>query len=77
MRFIDVHCHLNGEDYGDLDALIKRLQSAEIEKVISVGFDLPSSEYSEKLAEKYPCVYFTAGFHPTELKSYRDGDLKK
>ena len=77
MKFIDVHCHLNGEDYGDLDALIKRLQSAEIEKVISVGFDLPSSEYSEKLAEKYPCVYFTAGFHPTELKNYRDGDLKK
>ena len=55
MRFIDVHCHLNGEDYGDLDALIKRLQSAEIEKVISVGFDLPSSEYSEKQIGRASC----------------------
>lgn len=77
MNFIDAHCHLNGEDYGDIEKLIEKIKSAEVKKVISVGFDLPSSLFSKELAEKYDCVYFTAGFHPTELKKYKEGDLEK
>lgn len=77
MKYIDVHCHINGEDYGDTDKLIEKIKSAEVEKVVSVGFDLPSSFFSKSLAEKYDCVYFTAGFHPTELKNYKEGDLEK
>lgn len=77
MKFIDVHCHLDGGHYGDLDALFKRLESASVEKVISSGFDLASSEFCRDLSEKYESCYFTAGFHPTELKNYSDGDLDK
>lgn len=77
MNFIDVHCHINDEDYGSVEQLISDIQAAEVTKIISAGFDLPSSRYCKELAEKYPCVYFTAGFHPTELKSYKDGDLDK
>lgn len=77
MNFIDVHCHLDGGHYGNLDILIEKIKSAEVKKVVSVGFDLPSSLFSKELAEKYACVYFTAGFHPTELKNYKDGDLEK
>jgi len=29
------------------------------------------------IAESFEGVYFTAGFHPTELSKYRDGDLEK
>ena len=77
MNFIDVHCHINDSDYGNVDALIKNIQAAGVQKIISVGFDLPSSEYCRDLAEKYDCVYFTAGLHPTELKNYKDGDIEK
>ena len=77
MKFIDVHCHINESDYGDVDALIKNIQAAGVQKIISAGFDLPSSEYCRDLAEKYDCVYFTAGIHPTELKNYRDGDVER
>ena len=77
MNFIDVHCHINGEDYGSVEQLLKNVQSAGIKKLISVGFDLPSSEYCKELSEKYGSVYFTAGFHPTELKKYKEGDLEK
>ncbi|MDE5721327.1 MAG: TatD family hydrolase [Clostridia bacterium] len=77
MNFIDVHCHINDGDYGSVDGLLKKIQSAEVKKIISVGFDLPSSEYCKELSEKYAFVYFTAGFHPTELKNYREGDLEK
>lgn len=77
MRFIDVHCHINGEDYGDVEQLMKTIKSAEVQKIITVGFDLPSTEYGRRLAERYEGVYFTAGFHPTELKKYREGDLDR
>lgn len=77
MNFIDVHCHINEKDYGDVDSLLKRIQAAEVKKIISVGFDLPSSLYCKSLSEKYGGVYFTAGFHPTELKNYKEGDLEK
>ena len=77
MNYIDVHCHINDEDYGNVEQLIKNIQSTGVKKIISVGFDLPSSAYSKALAERYEGVYFTAGFHPTELKKFKDGDLEK
>ena len=77
MIYIDTHCHINEEDYGSVEKLISNIQTAGVKKIISVGFDLPSSVYCRELAEKYECVYFTAGFHPTELKGFRDGDLEK
>ncbi len=73
--YIDVHCHLTGGEYGDVDTLLKRVEDAGVTKVITVGFDLPSSEACAELAAKYSMVYFTAGFHPTELDKYREGDL--
>lgn len=77
MKYIDVHCHINDKDYGPVEELLSRVKACGVEKIISVGFDLPSSEYCKELAEKYQFVYFTAGFHPTELKKYRQGDLEK
>ena len=77
MNCIDVHCHINDEDYGSVEKLISDVQTAGVSKIISVGFDLPSSKFCKALSEKYDCVYFTAGFHPTELKNFKDGDLQR
>ena len=59
--YIDVHCHLTGGEYGNLDELIKRITDAGVTKVITAGFDIPSSEGGAELAERYGEVYFTAG----------------
>ena len=75
--FIDVHCHIDDTTYGDVGALIEKCRDRGVGRIICVGFDLPSSGYSKELAEKYDQVYFTAGFHPTELKKYQEGDLYK
>lgn len=77
MKFIDVHCHLDDERYGDEGALFDGIAAAGVKKVISAGFDLQSSINCKELSEKYDCCYFTAGFHPTELKKYSEGDLDK
>lgn len=76
MRFIDVHCHLDGGVYGDLDGLFAKIAEAGVEKVICAGFDLDSSNFAAELSKTHPSCYFTAGFHPTELKKYREGDLE-
>ena len=70
MKYIDVHCHINEEDYGGTDKLMQNIKSAGVEKIISAGFDLPSLEYCKNLSERYEGAYFTAGFHPTELKGF-------
>lgn len=75
--YIDVHCHLTGAEYGDIEQLLAGLEEVGVKKVITAGFDIPSSVAGMELAERYPMVYFTAGFHPTELKKYREGDLDR
>ena len=72
-----MHCHLDGYTYGNLQEMLQRVRTAGVEKLIAVGFDLKSSDFSRIVAEEFDFVYFAAGFHPTELKSYREGDLKE
>ena len=76
--YIDVHCHLTGDEFDDvggMDEVLARARENGVEHVICSGFDLTSSKIAKELAEKYDDVYFCAGFHPSELKKYNEGDL--
>ncbi len=78
--YIDVHCHLTGEEYlknGGIEGVLSRARDAGVERVICSGFDLQSSKIAQTLAEQFEQVYFCAGFHPSELFKYQDGDLEK
>lgn len=77
--FIDVHCHLTGGEYdavGGVEEVLKRAEEEGVERAICSGFDIPSSLQAKTLAERYEKVYFCAGFHPSELSKYKDGDLE-
>lgn len=75
---IDTHAHLNYADrYGDEAALMRDLQESGIGKVIDVGWDYDSSAYAAAQAERYDFLYFAAGFHPSDLGKYKDGDFDK
>ena len=76
--YIDVHCHLTGDEFdavGGMDEVLARARENGVERVICSGFDLTSSKIAKGLAEVYEDVYFCAGFHPSELKKYNEGDL--
>ncbi len=76
--YIDVHCHLTGDEFdevGGVREVIERAKAQGVERMICSGFDLPSSRRAKALAEEFESVYFCAGFHPSELKKYREGDL--
>lgn len=80
MQYIDVHCHLTGEEFdglGGVEQVIKNASDAGVGTIICSGFDLQSSKVAKSLAERYESVYFCAGFHPSELDKYRDGDLEE
>ena len=64
---IDTHAHISYKDYSDrIDEIIQVAEDNGVEKIISIGVDLPSSEECLKLAEKYPSVFATCGIHPHE-----------
>ena len=76
--YIDIHCHLTGEEYdavGGVDEVIARAKADGVHTIVCSGFDLTSSLQAKEIAERYEGVYFTAGFHPSELHKYREGDL--
>ena len=78
--YIDVHCHLTGDEFeavGGIAETLKRARENGVERVICSGFDLASSRQAKTLAEEYAEVYFCAGFHPSELKKYHEGDLEE
>ena len=67
MILIDTHAHIYYEDYAErLDDVIQSANDNGVEKIISIGVDLKSSEKCIKLAEKYEAVYATCGIHPHE-----------
>ena len=78
--YIDIHCHLTGDEYnqkGGVEQVLARAKAAGVSRVVCSGFDLESSRRAKALAEKYDGVYFCAGFHPSELFKYHDGDLEE
>ena len=67
MTLIDTHAHIYYDDYAcRMDELIQTASDNGVEKIISIGVDLATSEECIKLAEKYPSVYAKCGYHPHE-----------
>ena len=65
--FFDTHAHLDYPEFEvELPAVVERARLAGIEKIISIGTSLASSERAIRLAERFPGVYAAVGWHPTE-----------
>ena len=78
--YIDVHCHLTGAEFqeqGGVEGVLARAKENGVGIVICSGFDLDSSIVAKNLSEQFDEVYFSAGFHPSELDKYQEGDMEK
>ncbi|MBP1759637.1 MAG: hydrolase, TatD family [Firmicutes bacterium] len=61
----DTHAHLDDPSYmGEFEEVVARMKSSGISRVTNVGYDLPSSERSVKLAQDYNFIYAAIGIHP-------------
>ena len=74
--FIDTHCHLSKEDYEDVDKVIEDNRDHYIDKIIISGCTRDTIVESLELAKKYDDVYVTIGYHPSEVLTTTDDDLK-
>jgi TatD DNase family protein len=62
---LDAHCHLDLIDAPTADVLAAA-RAARIERVITVGVDLPSSRWSAECAAGHEGVYAAVAIHPNE-----------
>jgi TatD DNase family protein len=73
---IDTHAHLEGEEYAeDCDAMIARAVDAGVQRIITCGTTVESSEKAVALTEKYPQVYAAVGIHPQEIAGVKRSDI--
>jgi len=75
---IDSHTHLTDQRFeGEVQTIVETLPQFNIEKIINVGYDMPSSRGSVELAEKYPRVYAAVGIHPHDSKNASAKDYEE
>ena len=77
---IDVHCHLTDEEYekvGGIKEILFHAKQVGVSRIICSGYDLDTSVKSSKICEEEDGVYFCAGFHPSELDKYVEGDFDR
>lgn len=73
--YIDTHCHLSLEDYDDIDLVIKENRENDISKIIISGYSRDTIKETLDLISKYPDVYATIGYHPSEADITNESDL--
>lgn len=76
--YFDTHAHYDHARF-DLDRreLLASLPHNGISLVLNPGYDMPSSRTAVGLAEDYPYIYASVGFHPHDSKNMQDGDLAR
>ena len=70
--FIDAHCHLERETYGDeVDAVVARALAAGLSHLVAVGASRGAVGAHEAvaLAQRLPPVYATVGIHPHDAEA--------
>lgn len=72
---IDSHAHLDDKKYGSVEKLLENFSAAGGGLLIDIGFDYDSSLSAKERADKYPNVYFAAGYHPQEADKNNDNAL--
>ncbi len=67
MKYIDIHCHLDFEDYDlDREEVISRAKENDIGMII-VGTNYLTSQKAIRIAEENTNTWAITGLHPTEI----------
>jgi TatD DNase family protein len=71
---IDTHAHLDACD-GDVAAVLARAREAGVDRVISVGTDIPSCRETLAICEEEDGVHAALGLHPHDAGKHGERDL--
>jgi len=68
---IDTHSHIYLCKKKEIDEIVRDLPKDNIQKIISIGIDIPTSELCIRLAKKYENIIFASvGIHPCDIEQY-------
>ncbi len=76
--YMDSHAHLNFPDFNaDREEVIRRANLAGVGSMINVGTTIASSRQAIELADRYACIFATAGIHPHDAGGVGDVHMKE
>lgn len=65
LRFIDTHCHLDEQAFRpDVEEVIQRALDAGIQRMLTIGITLQTSESAVVLANDHDCISAVVGIQP-------------
>lgn len=75
-RYVDVHCHVQFDQYDpDRDTLIARMRAEQVAGIV-VGVDASSSTQAVMLAEQHEHLYASVGHHPNHDEVFDEATLR-
>lgn len=75
--YIDTHVHLNNPKlYHQLDHYVQKALDKDVKAMIVIGYDHETNNLAINIAEKYPFIYASVGYHPTIAKDLTSKDFQ-
>ncbi len=75
-NIFDTHSHYDDDQFdNDRFSLLSSLPGKGVTTVVSCGVDIPTGKMNQLLSQKFPYLYFAAGFHPENLEGSTLDDL--
>ena len=75
MNLVDVHCHLNHEQFQeDLDEVLQRAKQAGLKAIIISGTNTQANQQVLEMAKKGPLIKISLGIHPIDALGLSEGD---
>lgn len=65
VEVIDAHCHLDLMD-GDVEANVAAAQAVGVRRLVTIGIDVPSSQWCVDVATQHRDVFAAVAIHPNE-----------
>lgn len=75
--YIDSHCHISKNDYDDIEKVINDANNKSVKKLIICGCDKKSIKESLEIANNHKNIYVEIGYHPSEVLTTTDEDIKE
>ena len=75
----DSHAHINNYDMTPemVEELAAQIQESDLDYVMDIGYDMPSSEIAVKNAARFPWCYAAVGVHPHDTDTMSEEHLER
>ena len=73
--WIDTHAHLDDDRFAaDLPAVLARAAAAGLERIVTIGIDVPTSRANVGLASRHPILRSAVGIQPNHVAEAKPAD---